>query len=390
MCTEIWHWLNVMLCGEDKSVPKINIENMACPHTTKINCSAFIAVLYMLLLDHHFMIHLETCLTPDKHDGHRFLWKLLVYLKETTTHNMKTASGVILKFVEAFLLAHYIDEGHCITTAESRQILATTAPEAMDFWAVECEQWSECPTGEHEEPFADFEYRTDAVEIGRDCVWVPHDEDGNNHGAWRWNVGEEFPVDCPGDDSEDVTADCGPVDWRWLDVVGRSSDHFVTRFHNGCDQGLLDHIKQGSIVWFNHGTGWATWGGAWRFDDGRVDACYLVLTKTGETYWARFNTELGDITVPETLPGEHCVELVFVRPPKSCFCGEYNDANMAQCAHGWCRRSAHKSCIKQYYPGYQGKGWYQGRGCQWPECKEWTAKNEAKKKAAKKAKKSRK
>lgn len=368
-----------MLCGEDPSVPKINIANMGCPHTTKVNCSAFIAVLYMLLLDSHFMMHLEKCLTPEVHDGYKLLWKLLVCLKETTTHNMKTASGVILKFVEAMVLAHYIDEEHCLTTVECWDILASLAPDAMDWWTIECEQWSQCPTGEHTAHFQKFTFETSAVEIGKDCVWEPHDDQGNNHGVWRWSVGDDFPVSCPGVDSGDVTEDCGAVRWRWLTMVGKSSDHFVMRFHGGCSPALLQQIEQGSIVWFNHGTGWAAWGGAWRFDDGRVDCCYLVPKKNGEVFWARFNTEEGEITIPDTLSPEDCVELIFVRPPISCWCGKYNDANMEQCSHRWCKRSAHRGCIKKHYPGYRGGNWNGGKGCQQKECLKWEAEKKEKK-----------
>lgn len=380
LCTELWHWLNVMLCGEDPGLPKIDVAKMGCPHTAKVNSSAFIAVLYMLLLDTLFMEHLESFLTPDVHDGYKFVWKMLVCLKETTTHNMKTASGVIVKFIEALVMAHYIDAQHCLTTGECWDILWALAPHAMDWWTIECEQWSQCPTGQHTTQFHAFRYDTNAVELPSKCVWEATDDEGNTTGMWQWRVEEEVALDCPGDGSEDVPMDCGAMRWRRLAIVGMSSDHFVLRFEKGCDKALMDQISSGNIVWFN-GTGWAVWGGAWKFGDGRVDCCYLVPKKSGELYWARFNTEKGKITEPGRLKAKNCVDLICVRPPASCWCGGYNHGNMAQCTRRGCKRSAHKECIKAAFPGYRMKKWYNGKGCQQPHCIQLRAQRDAAKAA---------
>lgn len=295
---------------------------------------------------------------------------------------MKTACGVIVKFVEAMVMAHYIGEDHRLTTVECWDMLANLAPAAMDWWIIECEQWSECPTGEHTTPFSEITFATRAVEIQEGSTWIPRDEAGNVHGVWRWKAGEEFAECCPGDDSDEDIADCGRARWRLLSVVGASTSHFVLRFHGGCDPALLEHISSGGVVSFN-GTAWAVWCGAWEFEGERVDACYIVPKKNGDLFWARFNTAEGKITVPQsTLSAENCIELIFVRPPRSCWCGEVNDGDMEQCTRRNCKRLAHRACIKKSWPGYRLKTWYNGRGCKQPDCERLQAEKAAAKKAA--------
>ena len=60
---------------------------------------------------------------------------------------------------------------------------------------------------------------------------------------------------------------------------------------------------------------------------------------------------------------KNCYELMFVRPPKGCWCGEYNDWTMHSCTRRkGCKGQGHEECIRLNNDKW-GKKWTGGIGC---------------------------
>ena len=338
------------------------MDKMRCPRSVQPHTSAMVAVLFLLLLDNHFMIHLRKCLTPQRQDGYRMLWQLLVCLKETTSQDMATGGTVIISFVEAFLVAHYIFGDYFVTTDECWEILTTLAPEAMKWWNVRCTKWCECSVNNEIQQFSRIEYTARSLEIPGHARYLYKDTEREAAGRWQYEVGGESVEQCP-------QGVCDRVRYRYLTTTGDCTSHFRMRFHDGCDRELFENVTALKTIPFN-GVHYAVWGGIWRFQSKRTDACYLVLNAVGDPKWVRWNTEKGRLTEENSLDPKMCVELLFVRPAISCWCGRYNDDTMHQCLRQNCKRSAHRRCIKKAWPNWQGKKWRGGKGnhCQQPGC----------------------
>ena len=361
----MWGWLNVLVARENpkrKKVVDIKLPKMS------VAFSAFLAVLIFLLLDIHFLRHLQQLLTVDRHDGYRLLWKMLVTLKESMSEANKSAMTVIASFLRAMLRCHFFRKEDVVTTAGCWNIIKRMAPDALAFYTADCVKWWECP---HENPtgYGLFQYRTAIVEIPAGSRWIATDENNDISGEW------EIPGQCERvrkcrkkDDETRLRCQYTPT-FRSMTIENDCEHHFIARFLGGCDQVLFDRISKGSCVWFD-GHAWAVWGGIFKFGRAarrRTDCCYLVPHKSSAQkpyIWVRFNSNTGSLQENHfEITAKNCYELMFVRPPKGCWCGEYNDWTMHSCTRrGGCKGQGHEECIRLNNDKW-GKKWTRGIGC---------------------------
>lgn len=310
------------------------------------------------------MKRLEECLTPNRADGYRLLWQLLLCLKETTSQNLATGGGVVVSFIEALLTAHYIYGDYVVSTDECWEMLDALASEAMKWWHVTCKKWCECSADGHKDKLLCIEYTARSMEIPKGALYRRRSAGQKVDGVWKYDVTSERVESCSMDECRDRSS-------MYLIKMGPCTDHFRIHFHGGCDPTLLKRISDLETIPFN-GEHYAVWGGIWKFDDHRTDACYMVLKANGEPQWVRWNSQAGRLTVEKSLDPLACVDLLFVRPGKTCWCGEYNDDTMFHCTRRDCKKSAHRRCIQKAWPRWQGKSWGGGKNnhCQQPGCEE--------------------
>ena len=354
----------MLLAGEDPSVPKLTLKKIRVPHL-RTRQSAFLAVLFLLLLDIRFLQRLEALLTPDTHDGYRLLWKILVALKESVSHGENNAVRIIGRFVEALLKLHFFKETDYTTTAECWEVLWRMAPNAMSFYTVSCQKWWECDNVNHGPlrgplSYGHFDFATRILQLPAGAEWIERDEDGANHGVWKIPCTQDHSDECESHDGADGICGNMPT-YRMLTVMDRSDSHFIIRFEDGCGQNLLDRIIQGPI-WFN-GKPWAVWAGIFKSGSNRSDCYYLVPHRTYHRMnWVRFNSYTGGLKKdpPEVL-GVNCVELMFMQPEVTCWCNKFDNWSMRTCKK--CKGKAHTACIKEEYEGYRGGKNWKGNGC---------------------------
>ena len=335
-----------------------------------LQCSAFVAVLFLLLIDVFFMQHLQSLVTPNRFDGYMLLWKLLVALKESVSHNKKSAVRVIGRFVRALLKVHFFKEEDYVTTAGSWQVIARMAPDAMSFLNVSCGKWSVCDLSHCRQHSPYFDVDTKILELPKGVQWIEKDEGGAHDGWWRIPCSRDRAVPCVAHDGSG--GECGNIPmYRRLTVYNRSEDHFVVRFEHGCQQRVIDAITEGPL-WFNSKC-WAVWGGIFKFSRGRSDCCYVLPHKRYNRYiWVRFNSWSGRVTKDPKISGKNCIELLFVRPPRGCWCKEYNDWSMRWCTK--CKGQAHERCIQKRWPRWQ-RGKWTGKHCGHEKCKKKRSQN---------------